>query len=606
MQLKGFQVFKFRNIIDSGWVDINSISAVVGQNECGKSNLLQALFILSPYDEEEKYSINSDWPIDMWPPGDPSEVVCKAQFTLSDDEIRDFIEEAQLVEEAEPETETDTDAGQEQNNDVEIELPESINLFVERYYSNKYYVEYPEDIKDIIDTDKAFKWVMKNLPKCVYMDDYNVFAGHTDLAALVQKLRQHKDNRATLDEDEKTILITLDLAAIKVDDLVGKEGTAEGRTLRGFDTNAASAYLTRRFTHKWKQKVVKFNIRIDGPTLDIHVEDEGLGAFVPLTKRSRGFQWFVSFIWRFTHASQGEFADCILLLDEPGIHLHHAGHRDLMDFFEELATTNTVIYTTHLSTMLDAAYPERVRIIEVHDHHSTVRNSMISSQKEPMMVIEAVLGLNGGMGGLLGSRQNLIVEGGDDAVILHKLSGVMEHSGEDGLSDRIFLFPARGAQKTPMYAGFMVGNEWDAGVLLDSDQAGEDAKKKIKEMYLDTLAEESQKKFRIFMLGDVAGIKQNESAIEDLFPADFYVKCVNDAYGTNIAVSDLPKDGSDQICKRVESVLKQRGQVSKLDKQRVMRAILRRFDAMKRKEDLPKGTYEKTRRLIDKINTTFA
>ena len=119
MQLKGFQVFKFRNIIDSGWVDVSSVSTFVGQNECGKSNLLQALFMLNPYDEEEQYRINSDWPIDMWPPGDPSEVVCKAQFTLSDDEIRDFIEEAQLVEEAEPETETDTDAGKEQNNDVE-------------------------------------------------------------------------------------------------------------------------------------------------------------------------------------------------------------------------------------------------------------------------------------------------------------------------------------------------------------------------------------------------------------------------------------------------------------------------------------------------------
>jgi len=39
-----------------------------------------------------------------------------------------------------------------------------------------------------------------------------------------------------------------------------------------------------------------------------------------------------------------------------GIHLHHAGHRDLLELFEELAEpdgNNTIIYTTHVATMLD-------------------------------------------------------------------------------------------------------------------------------------------------------------------------------------------------------------------------------------------------------------
>ena len=602
MQLKGFQVFMFRNIIDSGWVDINDITAFVGQNECGKSNLLQALFMLSPYDKDEKYCINSDWPIDMWPPGAAeNEVVCKALFSLSGSEIKVLFDKAKFIKEAVPGTEDAVDKIQAKY--IEIKLPESFDVYVQRRYDNNYLVEFPAGTDRTIDEASAVKWITEHLPKCVYMDDYTVFAGHADLAALAKKLEK---GHAALDEDEKTILITLELAGIKVEKLVGKEGTDEGRTLRGFDTNASSAYLTRRFKHYWKQKTVKFNIRVDGPTLDIHVEDEGLDAFVPLKRRSRGFQWFVSFIWRFTHASEGEFANCILLLDEPGIHLHHAGHKDLLDFFDELSKTNTVVYTTHLSTLLDAAYPERIRIIEVHDHHSTVQNSMISSQKEPMMVIESVLGLGGGMSDLLQSRQTLIVEGATDAVILHKLSGILEHSGEDGLSDRIFLLPARGAPQTPMYAGFVVGNDWDAGVLLDSDIAGQEAKDKMKEMYLGVLAKDRQKKFRIFMLGHAAEIKQDESAIEDLFPEEFYIQCVCDAYAITIKTNELPVDGSEQIRKRVEYVLRQRGYARGLDKQLVMRAILKRLDLVEEKTDLPRDTYKKSRKLIDRINKAFA
>src|SRR5258708_30277421 len=54
-------------------------------------------------------------------------------------------------------------------------------------------------------------------------------------------------------------------------------------------------------------------------------------------------------------AARGEYKSCVLLLEEPGIHLHHAGHRDLLELFEELAgpngadkagADNTIIYTT--------------------------------------------------------------------------------------------------------------------------------------------------------------------------------------------------------------------------------------------------------------------
>ena len=55
-----------------------------------------------------------------------------------------------------------------------------------------------------------------------------------------------------------------------------------------------------------------------------------------------------------------------------------------------------------------------------------------------MAVIEMSLGLTGNMSGLLGNRKTLIVEGGDDALILNKLSSVLRAGGKECLSDSIY------------------------------------------------------------------------------------------------------------------------------------------------------------------------
>ena len=157
------------------------------------------------------------------------------------------------------------------------------------------------------------------------------------------------------------------------------------------------------------QKKVRFHIEIDGPTLNIFAEDDAVGMPVRLHRRSSGFRWHVSFAWKFTHASKGLYQGCILLLEEPGIHLHHSVQRDLLEVFERLSESNTILYTTHLASMVDPAFPERVRIVETEENHATVKSGVVSSQRAPMAVVELALGLTGDMSGLLGNRQTLIV-----------------------------------------------------------------------------------------------------------------------------------------------------------------------------------------------------
>lgn len=605
MRISQFRITNYRNIIDSGWIVVTDVTAIVGQNEAGKSNLFEALYCLHSY-VETQYNPDEDWPIDDWKGkgnanGKP---VAQAYFEFGEGEAEALFEFAS-------EAIIDDDDGNELEASVASSL-DGIRLFACRSYGHVTCFGLHDQEGNAIaaadlglSKDKVSEWANKNVPRFVLIKDYEFSGAQTELNELKSRLDAVGGHEHQLSTDDQTILIVLDLAEIDLYDFVAKGSSAEGRTLRQFDKRAASAYLTQQFQKLWKQKKVKFDIDVDGPTLNIFAEDEAIGFPVRLNRRSTGFRWYVSFAWKFTHASEGDFENCTLLLEEPGIHLHYSGQRDLLRVFEGLSDTNTVMYTTHLSSMVDQSNPERVRIIETDSgHHLQVTHGVVSGQSAPMAVIESALGLTPDISGMLGNRKVLIVEGGTDALILSKLSGLLANSKKVSLSDQIYMWPAQTSTKAPMYAAFAIGQRWDAGVLLDTDEAGQQAHEKIKDMNLKAYADETGHEFRVLMLGEAAGVKKTDVAIEDLFPDEWFLECVNRAYGLALRLEDLPEDGSTLIAKRVEIALKQR-HGRELKKGDVLTEMLKDFDSWSKISDLPKGTAANAERLFKKLNSAF-
>jgi hypothetical protein len=125
------------------------------------------------------------------------------------------------------------------------------------------------------------------------------------------------------------------------------------------------------------------------------------------------------------------------------------------------------------------------------------------------MVIESSLGLSLEMSGLLGRRKTVIVEGQDDSTVLWKLSKLCEDAAKPCIPEDVYLWPAQGASKSPMYAGFLIGHEWKGGAVLDSDDEGRKAKDKIKTLY--DLAENE---FFVCHLSDAIGDKNSFQTIE--------------------------------------------------------------------------------------------
>lgn len=88
MILNSFRVTEFRSVQDSGWIDAEQITALIGTNESGKTNILLPLWKLNPADEG-KIDLKDDLPRDkyhVYREARPKPVFIHARYSLLPDE----------------------------------------------------------------------------------------------------------------------------------------------------------------------------------------------------------------------------------------------------------------------------------------------------------------------------------------------------------------------------------------------------------------------------------------------------------------------------------------------------------------------------------------
>jgi len=178
MKFDGFQVTNYRNIIDSGWIEANQITAFVGQNEAGKSNLFEALYCLNPIVDGATYSIDEDWPVDQWAGKRDAKGtnVCIARFILNEAEIADLLAAAQRPEEDEQA--------------ATVDLPDVATVVLIRSYGYLTGSAVYGFKEGTLDKDQSHAWVMKNAPKFVLIHDYEMTGAQIELDQLRQRLAQ--------------------------------------------------------------------------------------------------------------------------------------------------------------------------------------------------------------------------------------------------------------------------------------------------------------------------------------------------------------------------------------------------------------------------------
>jgi predicted ATP-dependent endonuclease of OLD family len=217
------------------------------------------------------------------------------------------------------------------------------------------YSDYKIQANDKTFTIGNVKPLFKYLPKIIYFDTISIIKDRIDQDTLV------KGNIDSLTERNLLKIGGIDDPSIIFED------TTRGRRA----AEETGREITRRIQETWSQEPsLDIKLRVNGKLLYIDFSDSTTVYDTPKS-RSVGFLWYLSFYINFIAVTKEAKAnEFIFLLDEPGLHLHPSGQKDLTNLLENLSIKNQLIYTTHSPFMINRDHPERVRLVS-KDHSGT-------------------------------------------------------------------------------------------------------------------------------------------------------------------------------------------------------------------------------------------
>lgn len=249
---------------------------------------------------------------------------------------------------------------------------------------------------------------------------------------------------------------------------------------RQYTLNSAAVELTREIRQAWNPnndtgEASKLNIKVDGLYLKVVVEDD-MGVEVELDQRSEGFQWLVSFFIVFFAETDGDHSNAILLLDEPGLHLHGLKQREFRKTLSRLAEGNQTLYTTHSPFLVGPEELDIVRVVDMENRTvgTKVHSQITSSDPAAMLPLQQALGYDMAQS-LFAQQKNLVVEGLTDYWYVTALSEMFEGGGKSGLEGVISVNAAGSASKVVYYSTMLYSQSLKVAALLDSDFAGDTA-----------------------------------------------------------------------------------------------------------------------------------
>ena len=232
----------------------------------------------------------------------------------------------------------------------------------------------------------------------------------------------------------------------------------ERKELRSVKLNSASLDISHKFGQWFGQRRHKIRYQADGPYFRIWVSDDRRpDVDIELESRSKGFQWFFSFYLVFLVESDEGHKEAILLLDEPGLHLHPTAQQELMSFFESLAEDNPLIYTTHSPFLVDGERIHRIRPVTEDDTgHSRITVDTWPNDRETIFPLQAAAGY-AMVRGLFRHKKNVLVEGMSDYLYLHALNLHCHALGRHGLPEDIYVTPCGGTKLVGHLASLFLG-----------------------------------------------------------------------------------------------------------------------------------------------------
>lgn len=541
MKLIRYCVTNFRSVKESGWIECDDVTTLVGINESGKSNLLLALWKLNPA-RDGNIDILHDMPVSKL-----------STYRQTPEKIK-FIS---------AEFEIDKESSDQIFATTKYKFEEQSKVLVSRYYDGNYKFEFPggypkmfdesalidseedpeaqkQEKEDLFDEKKLYDAIKNELPKFVYYSNYGNLSSKIYLPNVIKWLNGKAVQGIEVNEDQvRTLRVLFDFVDLNPEEILelGKDpkelamkrsgnnstppsqkeiDTAEkSKEERSILLQSASVKLTKQFKEWWKQGEYKFRFEADGDYFRIWVSDNIRPDEVGLELRSTGLQWFLSFYLIFLVESQEQHKDAILLLDEAGLTLHPLAQKDLAHFFEGLSEKNQIINTTHSPFIIDTSNIDRCRVVYIDQDGYTVASSDLRQGADTLNA-KSIYAVHAAMGLsvsdiLLQGCQPVIVEGPSDQYYFNAIKSFLIREKKIAPKRELVFVPSGGVKGVSGVVSILGGKTEELPyVILDSDRSGLDAKKKL----LSGLYKSQNE--RVLEVKDFLNMENSE--VEDLLP----------------------------------------------------------------------------------------
>lgn len=414
--------------------------------------------------------------------------------------------------------------------------------------------------------EAVFKALSERIPVFIYFEDYGVLDSAIYLPEFLEHLK-----RAPHDAKVRTIAAMFRHVNLSAEDIstLGEEKVTQARQTgqpvtaemmereekqkeaRAIKLNSASIDITKRFQEWWKQRRHKIRYHADGQYFRIWIaDDRRTDVEIELESRSKGFQWFFSFYLVFLVESDDGHKDAVLLLDEPGLHLHPTAQQELIAFFEQLSDKNQLVYTTHSPFLIDGEHLERIRpVMETEGGNSKIAIGYWPEDRDTIFPLQAAAGY-AMVQALFRYKKNVLLEGMGDYYLIHALSALCTATNREALPADIYATPCGGAKNVGPIASLFLGQKVRALVLLDGDEQGRARRTALlKDLY-------AGHDKSVLMLSDVLGVKECE--IEDVVGEEEFMPALAELLGKKLKL-DGATAGKKSLPDRIEDSAKSAG-----------------------------------------------
>lgn len=547
MRLLSFRIKHFRSIIDTGWIHFSTdnVTALVGQNESGKTAILEALSKTFSSDDVELDDLRHDDPLPevsiatQW---SEDEIVAATKAITNESCRKPVIEELRknsfIVKWIFSTTQSKSDSSKptisyaidEPNVEAAIiKALEPLELMSKSaaLLSELAKMSSPSARSVEVDVNEPSQG-SEMTPAAIAIEFVDSLFQEAPSFVLFEETSGLLPNQIDISDDFKlkggvgvaAARNFLTIAGIDLKALVTSDTRARAATLK-----KANKQITENFLAFWSQTLGKQtrlqlecsihhhpigHEKAGKSYLEFLITDHAAALYPK--QRSKGTRWFMSFFLQL-RASEVRKGNIIFLLDEPGANLHEKAQADVLALIEKIKFRMGVIYSTHSPYLISEKSIHRILAVERDADHESHPTKVIGSHTLGAASTDTLSPIFTMMGASF-SRQTAIKK--HNNAILEELSSYYYLKAFWSLTNckqEVHFLPANGTSNVTTFAQLFLGWGLDFIVIVDDEPSGRAVYKSLKrDMFLDDEIWASKRMLKI---------KECEG-IEDIFEAIDY------------------------------------------------------------------------------------